>query len=178
MRRQDLPERNNRIAIMSRLESFIRRMTAQKHLLEHVAELIADRQGPVLELGLGNGRTFDHLREIMPDREIFVFDRSISAHPSCVPDGEHMIVGDIRETLKFCGPRVKRPAVFIHVDLGTADPTAELAMVHWLSPLIVEHTASGGYVVSDLPLDLDGFERLEKPAEASGSRHQIFRKTD
>lgn len=163
---------------MSRLESFIRRMTAQKHLLEHAASLIADKPGPVLELGLGNGRTYDHLREIMPDREIFVFDRSISAHPSCVPDGEHMIVGDIRETLRFCGPRVKQKAAFMHVDLGTADPTAELAMVQWLSPMIVEHTAPGGYVVSDLPLDLPGFEVLEKPEGTGDSRHRIFRKAD
>jgi len=161
---------------MSRLEVFIRRMTAQKHLLEYAAELIADMPGPVMELGLGNGRTYDHLREILPNREIFVFDWSISAHPSCVPDGEHMIVGDIRDTLRYCGPRVKQPAALIHVDLGTADPTAELAKVAWLSPLVAEHTAPGGYVVSDLPLDLPGFEVLEKPDGTADSRHQIFRK--
>ncbi|MEJ0068675.1 MAG: class I SAM-dependent methyltransferase [Pseudomonadota bacterium] len=28
----------------------------------------------MLELGLGNGRTYDHLRSLFPDHEIFVFD--------------------------------------------------------------------------------------------------------
>ena len=35
-------------------------------------------EGPVLELGLGNGRTFDHLRERLPGRRIVAFDRALS----------------------------------------------------------------------------------------------------
>ena len=31
--------------------------------------------GPVIELGLGNGRTYDHLRERLPGRRIIAFDR-------------------------------------------------------------------------------------------------------
>ncbi|MCW2308406.1 class I SAM-dependent methyltransferase [Rhodobium gokarnense] len=161
---------------MSRLEAFIDRMVAQKRLLEHTARLIADVPGPVLELGLGNGRSFDHLREILPGREIFAFDRSITAHPSCVPDGEHMIVGEIRETLKFCGPRVKRPAALVNIDLGTADETAELAIVHWLSPLIEERVAPGGYVLSDLALDLPDFDLVAKPEGTEACQHQLFQK--
>ena len=42
---------------MSRLDSFIRRMSAQRDCLNHVADLLADVEGPVMELGLGNGRT-------------------------------------------------------------------------------------------------------------------------
>ena len=128
---------------MSRLDAFLARLNAQKLLLEEIAASIADVPGPVLELGLGNGRTFDHLREILPGREIFVFDRAVSAHPASIPDGEHMIVGEIRETLAFCGPRVKAPAAFVHCDLGTGDPTADLAKAEWLAPLITERTASG-----------------------------------
>ncbi len=60
---------------MSRLDSFIRRLKAQRACLGLAAELIRDVPGPLLELGLGNGRTYDHLREIMPGREIYVFER-------------------------------------------------------------------------------------------------------
>ena len=91
---------------MSRLDFMISRLTAQRALLDEAARLIADQPGCVFELGLGSGRTFDHLRQLLPDREIFAFDRAISAHPKCIPDGDHMILGEIRETLKFCGPRI------------------------------------------------------------------------
>jgi hypothetical protein len=160
----------------SRLDVFIARMQAQKAFLEDVAARIVHVDGPVLELGLGNGRTFDHLREILPGREIFVFDRSVTAHPSSIPDGEHMIIGDIRETLAFCGPRVKRPAALIHCDLGTGDPTADLAKAHWLAPLVAERTAPGGFVASGIALEMDGFEPLPRTPEADLGRYWLYRK--
>lgn len=160
----------------SRLDVFIARMQAQKAFLEHVAGLIGNVDGPVLELGLGNGRTFDHLREILPDREIFVFDRSVTAHPASIPDGEHMIIGEIRDTLAFCGPRVKRPAALVHCDLGTGDPTADLAKAQWLAPLLAERTAAGGYVASGIALDMDGFSELPRSTEAELGRYWLYRK--
>ena len=48
---------------MSRLDSVIRRLTSQKLALEWAADIIRHLDGAVLELGLGNGRTYDHLRE-------------------------------------------------------------------------------------------------------------------
>ncbi|SHO60713.1 S-adenosyl-L-methionine methyltransferase [Pseudoxanthobacter soli DSM 19599] len=161
---------------MSRLDAFIARLHAQKALLEYVAARIADVPGPVLELGLGNGRTFDHLREILPGREIFVFDRAVSAHPASIPDGEHMIVGDIRETLAYCAPRVGSPAAFIHCDLGTGDPTSDLARSDWLAPLIHARTASGGYVATGVKLDMPDFETLPMPPGLEASRYSILRK--
>ncbi|MBM3542582.1 MAG: hypothetical protein FJX51_11085, partial [Alphaproteobacteria bacterium] len=68
---------------MSRLDSFIRRLQAQRACLDHAAMLVRDLPGPVLEFGLGNGRTYDHLRETFPGREIFAFDRQVAAHPDC-----------------------------------------------------------------------------------------------
>lgn len=161
---------------MSRLDSFIRRLTAQKILLEDVAGRVKSVEGPVLELGLGNGRTFDHIREILPGREIFVFDRDLSCHPSCIPDGEHMIFGEIRDTLAFCGPRIGRAAAFIHCDLGSGDPTTDLATSSWLSPLIDRHTTPGGYVLSGLALDLAGFDELPKPEGIRPGRYHLYRK--
>jgi len=161
---------------MSRLDAFLERLRAQKAILEHVARLIADVPGPVLELGLGNGRTYDHLREILPGREIFVFDRAVSAHPASIPDGDHMVVGEIRETLAYCGPRIGRPAAFVHCDLGTGDPTADLAKADWLAPLVTERTASGGYVGSGIELVLPAFEQLPLPDDAKASRYRLYRK--
>ncbi len=74
---------------MSRLDSFIRRALAQRDCLGDAARLIDGLPGPVIELGLGNGRTYGHLRTLLPAREIFVFDRQVMAHPDCVPDARH-----------------------------------------------------------------------------------------
>jgi hypothetical protein len=54
---------------MTRLDSAIRRLMAQRALLDWAAQDIASRPGLVLELGLGNGRTYDHLRERLPGRK-------------------------------------------------------------------------------------------------------------
>ncbi|MEM9222460.1 MAG: class I SAM-dependent methyltransferase [Pseudomonadota bacterium] len=160
----------------SRLDVFIARMTAQKAFLEDVAGRIAAVEGPVLELGLGNGRTFDHLREILPDREIFVFDRSVTAHPASIPDGDHMIIGEIRDTLAFCAPRVQRLAALVHCDLGTGDPTADLAKASWLAPLIAERTAPGGFVATGIALEFEGFELFPRSPDAELGRYWLYRK--
>ena len=161
---------------MSRLDVFIARMTAQKAFLEQVAPKIAAIDGPVLELGLGNGRTFDHLRELLPGREIFVFDRSVTAHPASIPDGEHMIIGEIRDTLAFCAPRIRRRAALIHCDLGSGDPTADLAKAAWLAPMIAGHTAPGGFVATGIELELPGFEGLPRSPAAETGRYWLYRK--
>ena len=75
---------------MSRLDSFIRRLEAQRACLDHAAELIGGLDGVVLELGLGNGRTYDHLRSLFPGREIYVCERAVAAHPDCVPPEERL----------------------------------------------------------------------------------------
>ena len=161
---------------MSRLESFIRRMTAQKDILNFVIGEISNVEGPVLELGLGNGRTYDHLRENLLGREIFVFDRAINASPQSVPDGDHMILGEIRDTLAFCGPRVKAEAALIHCDLGSGDPTTDLATKAWIPPLLNARTAVGGIVVSGLPLDLPDFVELDLPDGIQKKRYFLYRK--
>jgi hypothetical protein len=154
----------------------IKRLTAQRMLLEEAARLIAGRPGCVFELGLGSGRTFDHLREMLPDREIFAFDRAISAHPKCIPDGDHLILGEIRETLAFCGPRIPDKPAFIHVDLGSGDPTQDLITRAWLSPHIREWAEPGTVVLADRPLDVP-FETLPRPEGCPQSGHTLLRAT-
>ena len=70
---------------MSRLDSFIARMQAQRDCLNSLKPLIDALPGPILEVGLGNGRTYDHLRQLFPGRDIYVFERKVAAHPECIP---------------------------------------------------------------------------------------------
>ena len=76
---------------MSRLDSFIRRLEAQRIVLNWAAAAIAGREGPVLELGLGNGRTYDHLRDILPGRAIHAFDRQAKANPRSMPEAPLLV---------------------------------------------------------------------------------------
>lgn len=159
---------------MSRLDFMIARLTAQRTLLDQAARLLAGREGCVFELGLGSGRTYDHLRGLFPDREIFAFDRSISAHPKCIPDGDHLILGEIGDTLRFCAPRIPGKPAFIHIDLGSGDPTQDLITRSWLSPLVEEWTVPGSVVLADRPLD-GPYREIDRPA--SGPGHVLLERT-
>ena len=75
---------------MSRLDSFIARMQAQRDCLNFLQPLVKREAGPILEVGLGNGRTYDHLRDLFPGRDIYVFERKVAAHPDCIPPDDRL----------------------------------------------------------------------------------------
>ena len=141
---------------MSRLDSFIRRMQAQRTCLNWAAEAIADLPGPVLELGLGNGRTYDHLREILPGRDIYVFDRRIKAHPACIPPDDRLSLGEATETLPRAAARLGRSAALLHTDLGTGDALANAELARAVGPLMAALVAPGGIVVANHALTVSG----------------------
>ena len=121
---------------MTRLDSAIRRLTAQRDLLNWAAQAIGPT-GLVLELGLGNGRTYDHLRDRLPGREIYAFERSPSAHPDCYPPEGYLLVGDLFDTLPHFTDRHGRgSAALIHIDIGSGDEAANRSLALRLSPLL------------------------------------------
>lgn len=136
----------------SRLELMIRRVEAQRACLDMAAARIAGLDGVVLELGLGNGRTYDHLRKRLPDREIFVFDREVAAHPDCIPDARHMLVGRFQETLPTARARIGASAALVHGDFGSADPARDAALAAWLGTALVPLVRPGALVVADRAL--------------------------
>jgi hypothetical protein len=160
---------------VSRLDSFIRRMTAQRDCLALAARLIADIPGPVLELGLGNGRTYDHLREILPGREIFVFDRRVAAHPDCIPDDGHMIVGDIAETLAGAAALIGAKAAFAHCDMGTGVRQTNDALAAFIGPMLAGLMAPGGIVVSDQQYRVAGWTEVALPDGVAPGRYFMRR---
>lgn len=160
---------------MSRLDSFIRRVSAQRDCLNMAAGLVADVPGPILELGLGNGRTYDHLRELFPGREIFVFDRRIAAHSACIPDDRHMILGDITETLPAALARVGAKAALAHCDMGTGEKESNARLAAFIAPAIDALMAPGGLVLSDQDYRVDGWTALPLPAGVKPGRYFINR---
>jgi hypothetical protein len=160
---------------VSRLDSFIRRLSAQRDCLALAARLAASVPGPVLELGLGNGRTYDHLRTLLPNREIFVFDRRVAAHPDCVPDDAHLILGDVHETLPAALARIGARAALAHCDVGTGVTADNHALARFLGPTLATLMAPGGIVVSDQRLEAAGFTPVPLPDGVEPGRYFISR---
>lgn len=160
---------------MSRLDSFIRRVSAQRDCLNHAVSLIENIPGSVLELGLGNGRTFDHLRSLMPTRDIYVFDRHVKAHPDCIPDSDHMIVGDFLETVPAALERMTEKAVLAHCDIGSGDKEASVALAATLGESLPKLLSSRAIIVSDQPFHMDNWQALPLPEGVAEGRYHIYR---
>jgi len=161
---------------MSRLDSVIRRLTAQRDCLGHAADLISTVPGPVLELGLGNGRTYSHLRDLLPEREIFVFDRQITAHPDSIPEDSHLVIGDFSETLPGALRLIGASAALAHADFGSSgDETVNRSTSALLSKALSELMAPDGVIVSDQFLELDGWTPQPLPEGVPAERYFILR---
>jgi hypothetical protein len=160
---------------LSRLESFIRRLLAQRATIDDAASLIAGLEGPILELGLGNGRTFDHLRERFPEREIFVFDRELAAHPSSRPDAAHFIEGDFRHSLPTALARLGAKAALAHCDIGSHDGAASRALGAAIAPLLAPLMVPGGIVLGDQPMPQPAWRALTLPDGLEPGRYFMYR---
>jgi hypothetical protein len=160
---------------LSRLDSFIRRLEAQRACLNLAARAIEGLPGPVLELGLGNGRTYDHLRELLPEREIFVFEREVAAHPASMPDPAHLILGDIQRTLAPSRARLPGPAALVHSDIGTGDAARNAALAAWLAATLPDLLAPGAWVIADQPLDSARLVPQPPPEGIARERYFLYR---
>jgi hypothetical protein len=160
---------------ISWLERLLFRLQAQHACLAWAFADIAGKKGLVFELGLGHGRTFDHLRKNLPDRDIYVFDREVDCFPECVPDAAHMVLGDLDDTLPSAARRFGASVILAHCDVGSYAPEHNRRMGALLSRHLPSCLADGALVLSDLPLDIPWAARLALPDGAPAGRYHIFR---
>ena len=160
---------------MSRLDSVIRRLAAQRDCLNHAAGLVAGVNGVVLELGLGNGRTFDHLRELFPEREIHVFERQVAAHPDCVPEPERLILGDVEAALVRERARFVGRVALAHIDLANGVAAASDRLFAAIAGLLQPLMAPGGVVVSERELRGMPWTELALPQGVPRERYWLYR---
>lgn len=160
---------------MSRLDSFIARMQAQRDCLNALKPAIDALPGPILEVGLGNGRTYDHLRDLFPKRDIYVFERKVAAHPDCIPPDDRLFLGEASDSIPRAAATLGATAALIHTDLGTGDHAANMAMGTWLGPALDALAASGGYILANQPLEVPRWRRLPEPAGVPKNRYFLYR---
>lgn len=157
---------------MSRLDSMLRRLSAQRDGLNWAADLTRDMAGDALDMGLGNGRTYDHMREILSPRRIWVIDRVLQCHPSCTPPEADFLQGEAEpmlEKLANSGTRI----VLAHYDFGFGIKEKDVAEAAKLSPAIARVMAPNGLIVSGQPLT--GFEQITGPDTIAPDRYLFYK---
>lgn len=165
---------------MTRLDRFIARMQAQRVLLNQVCERLNAAgsyfPGPVIELGLGNGRTFDHLRAKLTGRRIVVFEREVTAHPDSMPPIEDLVVGEITVT----GPAFARQngatAVLVHADLGNGRAEYDRKLQAWMPDLVHALTRPEGLVITSTELSHAALVEQPLPEEVVGGKYFVYRR--
>lgn len=160
---------------MTRLDSAIRRLTAQRDLLDWASQNVGST-GLVLEIGLGNGRTYDHLRAKLPGREIYVFERSPAAHPDCYPPEGYLIVGDLFDTLPPFIERHGRSSALIHIDIGSGDEEANRSLARRLSPLLEALLQPGGILLGDRAFDMQSCQDISAQTNVPEGRYFVYRR--
>ena len=161
---------------MSRLDVFILRMQAQRACIDEAAALIGGQPGPILEVGLGNGRTFDHLRVRFPGRAIFVFDREVAAHPDCIPAPEFLRLGDFRSSVPAYLQEQKPSATFVHADVGSANRVASARLAADLAPAWRDILMPGGYLACDQSVELPGLVELPLPGGVVTENYHFYQR--
>jgi hypothetical protein len=159
---------------MTRLDLFIARMVSQRACIDHAVALTADMRGPVFELGLGNGRTFDHIRAHVKDRDIFVFERAVASNPASTPEPEQLVLGDVFETLPAMRAKLGAIVSFAHADLGGHNLKKNDAFARAISPLVEAVMAPGGVMVSSDRMYFQSMTELPLPEGALPGRAFIY----
>ncbi len=160
---------------MSRLDSVIRRLQAQRSCINFAATKINHKDGIILELGLGNGRTYDHLRGILPNHKIYVFERQVNAHLDCIPDDEYLFLGNIEDTIAKAVKKLGKSAIMLHTDIGTGDPICNRKLAKWLSKALPPLLQSGAIIISDRELSIIGSTAIDSPEDVPKDRYFMYK---
>lgn len=161
---------------MSRLDLFIDRMVSQRACLDFAIADTAALPGPVFELGLGNGRTYHHMRERISGRDIYVFERAVASHPDSTPPAAFTILGDVMQTLPQMLERMGPVVSLIHADLGGHNLEKNDIFARRVSPLIAPLLAPGGLMVSSDRMYFDTLTEQPLPPGAVAGRCFLYRR--
>ena len=152
-------------------------MQAQRACINAACELIADVDGVIFELGLGVGRTYSHLGEMLPGRDIYVFDRQVLPHVVCVPPDDRLVLGELAETLPSACERFSGGVAMVHTDIGTADLAYGVKTAAFIAEHLPAALPAGAVVLSDQELGLANAEPVALPDGVAPGRYFMYRAT-
>lgn len=157
-----------------RLSAMIDRLIAQRDCIGFAARRISTVPGVVLEVGLGKGRTYDRLRHVLPDRDIFVFDREVHCPHDVRPPPGRLFLGDFKDTLRKARLLVGRHVALAHADFGSNDRSADARLAQALAPLIGECMVPGGLVMCDHALAHPQWTALRQPTGSAAWPYYLY----
>lgn len=160
----------------TRLDTHISRILAQRDMLNLIAaQGLLPATGEILELGLGNGRTYSHILARFPGRRVVVFDRAVASHGTSTPPAEDLILGEISQTAVAYA---KGDAAMVHADIATGYPEKDAHIMGWLPQLAVDLLAPGGIVLAGLELIHPNLAPMDDlPAGIGNDRYYGYRKS-
>ena len=158
---------------MSRLDSFIRRLSAQRDILNAIRDEVMAMPGQILEFGLGNGRTYDHLRELFAGRRIVAFDREAKSFSASTPQLDSLVLGEIKDT---AAAFLNNEAALAHADIGTGHDDLDAITLTWLPQVMAGATRPGGFAVSGLPLEHPDLVAQPVPSTVPANRYFLYRR--
>lgn len=157
---------------MSRLDSHIRKKIAQRDSINLAARWLAGKDGVIVEFGLSTGRSYSHLVERFPGREIFCFDRLDKTLPRSRPPAGSLFLGEFTDLLADAAlhARLTGRVILVHIDIGCGGPEDEVMpelvmnrIAHWLKPEAL--------VLSDQDLTLEPAWQMERVVTAGEVEH-------
>jgi hypothetical protein len=155
----EVVKRGNEFSFLERL---IVRMNTQRETLERVFQLNdGNVDGLILEVGLGSGRVYDHLRCQYPKNRIVAFDFKVDTRPEYSPKPEDTILGDIKETLPNFAAQNPNAVGLIHLDIGDHDHTKATLYYNSLAFHINFMTKKTACILADRKIELDGWENID-----------------
>ena len=156
---------------MSALDMLIRRLMAQRASIERAADLVTMLDGPAILLGLGDGAALDHLCEVVRKRGVIVFDKGPIAD-GAAQRASARVEGDPRETLPRNWERLKRSAALALLNFPITD---EARLAAEVAPLVAPMLRPGAVVLSEIAIELPGWEALPPPEGVREGRHHLYR---
>lgn len=159
----------------SLLERMISRLIAQRACLDQAVQLIKPLRGCVIELGLGKARTYDHLRRLLPEREILVFDREVHAPEAYLPDRTNLYLGEFQDTLPRLINRLRGRVALLHADIGSRDHARDQQLVKDIAPLVVALMRARGIVVTDREMYHTRLYQLTVPREVGDWKYYMYK---
>ncbi|MEZ5730593.1 MAG: class I SAM-dependent methyltransferase [Burkholderiaceae bacterium] len=162
------------------LERALKRIETQIRLIDWAAALLSERMPPpdcfVVEFGLGNGRTYDHLRARLPVSRIVVLDREMKANPDRRPPDDDFVKGDIAATWRTLAASQPNAASLIHADLGDGTDRYDAVLESWLGEACAALAAPGAIILSSTRVQHPAIVPMQAPFEPLGGHYGVFQR--
>ncbi len=163
------------------LERTLMRIDTQIRLIDWAAGRLAEGaayvDGHVVELGLGNGRTYDHLRARLGDRRIIVLDREMKANPDRRPPDGDFIKGEIAATWRTLAASHPNAAALIHADLGDGTDRYDAVLEAWLGEACAALGAPGALILSSTRIMHPDIAPIEPPFTPLGGHYLVYQRS-